>query len=451
VLSRLSAKPASPVPRNPDQPRPEGATRRLIQEAEVLALRRAGLARVVAAGLLLLVIVIASDGLRIGNPLARHQVAAASLTLVLLGLAGWSESWLASRRLAIQTLPVVAATIDAALILGNILYGHWVLDIPGSLFASFPITWMVPITMAATAIYYRPRLQIYVAGLYAAGFLGLIFTGDTLTAGERRADLSELAGLFGQEANTVRVIMIVSAALILVVVAQQGRLLLERAVRETTTRLNLTRYLPGELAPILTEQALGSLRTGRRVRVTLLFVDMRASTTFGETMDPSRLAVFITAFRRRVMRAAAQHGGMIDKFTGDGALILFGVPTENPGDARRAIACGRMLLVLIARWNDKRGFDPPVRIGIGIHTGEVFCGVVGDEKRLEFTVLGETVNTGARIEQATKAVDVSMLASRETVAEAGEEENWVEVEDVGLPGVTRSVCVMRPLASPERP
>jgi len=136
---------------------------------------------------------------------------------------------------------------------------------------------------------------------------------------------------------------------------------------------------------------------------------------------------------------------MVDKFTGDGALILFGVPTENPGDARRAIACGKMLLDLIERWNDKRGFDPPVRIGIGIHTGEVFCGVVGDEKRLEFTVLGETVNTGARIEQATKAVDVPFLASRETVAEAGDEAGWVEVQDVGLPGVTRAVCVMRPL------
>jgi adenylate cyclase len=414
-------------------------------EAEVLALRRAGLARVVASGLLLLVIVIASDGLRISNPLARHQVAAASLTLVLLGLAGWTEAWLASRRSVIQVLPVVAATIDAALILGNILYGHWVLDIPGSLFAAFPITWMVPITMAATAIYYRPRLQIYVAGLYATGFLGLVFAGDTLSAGERRADLYELVGLFGLEANTVRVIMIVSSALILVVVARQGRFLLERAVRETTTRLNLTRYLPGELAPILNEQALSSLRAGRRIRATLLFVDMRASTTFGETMDPSQLAVFITAFRRRVMRAAAQHGGMIDKFTGDGALILFGVPNENPGDARRAIACGKMLLVLIERWNAKRGFDPPVRIGIGIHTGEVFCGVVGDEKRLEFTVLGETVNTGARIEQATKAVDVPLLASRETVAEAGDEAGWIEVEDVGLPGVTRAVCVMRPL------
>ena len=61
---------------------------------------------------------------------------------------------------------------------------------------------------------------------------------------------------------------------------------------------------------------------------------------------------------------------------------------------RARLACGRTLLELVERWNAKRGFDPPLRIGIGIHTGEMFCGVVGDEDRLEFTVLGETVNTG---------------------------------------------------------
>jgi adenylate cyclase len=393
-------------------------------------------------------VLVAVAGVQITNPVALHQIAAVEMTLVLFGLAGWVEAWLASRRIAIQTLPVAAATIDAVLILGNLIYGHVVLGIPGSLFAASPIAWVVPITMAATAIYYRPRLQLYVAALYTAGFFALAFTGEAMTVAERRADLSELSGLFSEQANTVRVIMIVSAALILVVVAQQGRFLLDRAVRETTMRLNLVRYLPGELAPILTEQAFSSLRAGRRIRVTLLFVDMRASTTFGETMDPAQLAVFITAFRRRVMRAAAQHGGMIDKFTGDGALILFGVPSESPSDAERALACGAMLLTLIERWNVKRGFDPAVRIGIGIHTGEVFCGVVGDENRLEFTVLGETVNTGARIEQATKTADVPLLASRETVAAAGEEEAWIEVQDVELPGVTRPVCVMRPAHPP---
>ncbi|MBM6593937.1 adenylate/guanylate cyclase domain-containing protein [Microvirga pudoricolor] len=445
-MSAPSSAPSDPQPeRRRKRHRLDNATERLVKEAEVLALRRAGLARVVAAGLLLIGVLAAVSGVRISNPVALRQIAAVEVTLVLFGLAGWCEAWLASRRIAIQTLPVVAATVDAVLIFGNLLYGHVVLGIPGSLFAASPIAWVVPITMAATAIYYRPRLQLYVAGLYAVGFLVLGLSGEALTIAERRTDLAALAGLFGESANMVRVIMVVSAALILVVVAQQGRFLLDRAVRETTMRLHLVRYLPGELAPILTDQAFASLRAGRRIRITLLFVDMRASTTFGETMDPARLAIFITAFRRRVIRAAARYGGMIDKFTGDGALILFGVPTESTSDAARALECGRTLLTLIERWNAKRGFDPAVRVGIGIHTGEVFCGVVGDESRLEFTVLGETVNQCARIEQATKAADAPLLASRETVESAGEIDAWVEVENVDLPGVTRPVCVMRPV------
>ena len=144
------------------------------------------------------------------------------------------------------------------------------------------------------------------------------------------------------------------------------------------------------------------------------------------------------------MRAAARHGGVVDKFLGDGALVLFGVPAENPTDAARALACGRMLCALVERWNEKRAFDPPVRIGIGIHRGEVFCGVVGDEDRLEFTVLGEAVNITARIEGATKALNAPFLASREAVEAAGEAEGWVEVAAEPLRGMTRTVRLMAP-------
>jgi adenylate cyclase len=272
----------------------------------------------------------------------------------------------------------------------------------------------------------------------------LAFGGEGLTGAERRQDLPLLSGLFSSQANMIRIVMVFAAGLILILVARQGRLMLERAVRETTLRLNLTRYLPRELAPILSEQAFASLRAGRRIHVTLLFVDIRNSSSFGETMDAARLAIFISAFRRRVMRAAARHGGVIDKFIGDGALILFGVPAESQDDAARALACGRTLLDLVERWNAKRRFDPPVRVGIGIHTGEVFCGVVGDEGRLEFTVLGETVNTASRIEQATKTADCDLLASLDVIAAAGEDGHWITVEHEPLPGITRKIVLMRP-------
>jgi len=420
------------------------ATQRLIREADVAALQRAGQARIVVAGLLLIAVLVATGSVEITNPMAIRQIWAAVLTLTLFGTLGWIGAWLASKRMFVERLPVVTAALDALLILGNLAYSHWGLGIPGSLFAAFPVAWVVPITMAAAAIHYQPRLQAYVAVVYVIGLMLLAFGGDALSPAERQQDLSELSGLFSPQANLVRLVMIFAAALILILVAYQGRALLERAVRETTLRVSLTRYLPRELAPILTEQAFASLRQGRRIPVTLLFIDIRASTLFGETLDPARLAVFITSFRRRVLRAAAMHGGVIDKFTGDGALILFGVPLAQNDDARRALACARTLLTLIERWNEKRGFDPPVRVGIGIHTGDVFCGVVGDEDRLEFTVVGETVNIAARIEQATKNADCDLLASQEAVMAAGEEALWCEVECEPLPGVTRKMVLMKP-------
>ncbi|MGO4572071.1 adenylate/guanylate cyclase domain-containing protein [Microvirga sp. 2TAF3] len=419
-------------------------TERLIREADNAALRRAGLARIVVSALLLFAVVAATSSVTITSRGALHQIWAAEITLALFGFMGWGSIWLASRRIVVARLPALTASLDAMLILGNLAYSHWGLGVPGGFFAVFPVVWVVPITMAATAIHYNPRLQAYVAALYVGGLSLLAFGGALLSPDERRQDLAELSGLFSAQANLVRIVMVFSTALILILVARQGRLMLERAVRETTLRLNLTRYLPRELAPILSERAFASLRAGRRIPVTLLFVDMRDSSSFGETMDPARLAIFISAFRRRVMRAAAKHGGVIDKFTGDGALILFGVPTEGTSDAARALACGRTLFELIDRWNAKRGFDPPVRIGIGIHTGEVFCGVVGDEERLEFTVLGETVNTAARIEQATKTVDCPFLVSTQVVEAAGEASGWIPIEHPPLPGVTRSIQLMKP-------
>lgn len=421
------------------------ATTRLIREADTGALQRAGIARVVVAGILLITVVLAAHGVQLVTPMAMKQIAAAEMTLALFGASGWGSAWLASKRIAVEQLPVFTAVLDALLVLGNLAYSHWGLGIPGGLFAVFPVVWVVPITLAAVAIHYQPRLQILVALIYVAGLSLLAFGGEALTPDERREDLSQINAVFSEQANLVRLAMILSLALILILVARQGRVLLERAVRETTLRVNLTRYLPRELAPVLTEQAFASLRQGRRARVTVLFVDMRASTSFGETMDPAQLAVFITSFRRRVLRAASRHGGVIDKFTGDGALILFGVPGTGDDDAKRALACGRTLLRLIERWNIKRQFDPPVRVGIGIHTGEVFCGVVGDESRLEFTVVGETVNIASRIEQATKSTDCDLLASAETVQDAGEEGSWVEVAHEPLRGVTRNVVLLRPL------
>lgn len=417
-------------------------TDRLFREAEIAAERRAGIVRMAVATLILVAIFFAADQVPGDDQQIWLQIRAAVVTLGLFGLLGFLGYQLARQPWAPRYLPIITATADAALILGNLAYVHYATGVPGDFFAAFPVIWVVPITIAASAIHYRPRLQAYVAVIYIVGLAAIALVAGHIGLEERPQALSELFLQFGPPPNMIRLIMLMAMAVILIIVARQGRGLLERAVRETTLRLNLTRYLPRELAPILSEEGFASLRAGRRIRAVLLFVDIRDSSKLAETMDTGRLAVFISSFRRRVMRAAARHGGVVDKFVGDGALILFGVPAEGPTDAARALACGRTLLALLERWNGKRGFSPKVRIGIGIHVGEVFCGVVGDEARLEFTVLGEPVNITARIETETKSLNVPLLASREVVEEAGETELWTQVASEPLRGVSRVITLM---------
>ncbi|NNC00809.1 hypothetical protein HI113_43900, partial [Corallococcus exiguus] len=161
----------------------DDATERLIREADVAAVRRAGYARVVVACILLLSVLATTTGRELTDELVRRQVRIGEVTMVLFGVFGLLSAWLASRRIAVPALPAVTATLDAVLILGNLAYSHWGLGVPGALFSTFPVVWVAPIAMAATAIHYHPALQAYVAVLYLAGFSLIAFSGDWLTFG----------------------------------------------------------------------------------------------------------------------------------------------------------------------------------------------------------------------------------------------------------------------------
>ena len=250
------------------------------------ALRRAGFARIVVAALLMLTVLVATSGLDM-SPAAIKQIRAADPDARRSSArsAGPARGWPRAGS-GFEKLPAVIASIDALLVLGNLAYSHWGIGLEGGLFSVFPVVWVVPITMAAAAIHYQPRLQIYVAAVYVIGLSILAFGELMMAPGETATDLGQLGGFFSPQANLVRVMMVLAAALILILVARQGRLLLERAVRETTLRVNLTRYLPRELAPILSDRAFDALRAGQRITATLLFVDIRDSSTLRREHGP---------------------------------------------------------------------------------------------------------------------------------------------------------------------
>jgi adenylate cyclase len=425
----------------------ENPAQRLLHQAEVAAERQTGILRLaIGAGLLVTVELVA---LHVPpNEIATlRQIDAARITVIGLALVGAFALVSLRRGHPVERLSYMTATADGILILGNLGFSLFAFGIPGNFFSVFPGVWIVPIALAATTLRYRPALQIYVAILYVFGLTALMLIAGIIPPDQRAAVLAQFSMGFGLPPNAIRLVMIAIVATVLVIVARRGRRLLQEAVRETTVRLDLTRFLPQELAPILTDPAFSDLRAGRRQTVALLFVDVRGSTTLAEHLDSTRFATFMSAFRRRVMDAADRHGGVVDKFIGDGALIVFGLPHPSPDDAARALACARTLDGLIAHWNAKRQFDPPVTVGVGVHVGEVFCGVVGDARRLEFTVMGDPVNVAARLQEATKEHGVPILASDAIVRAADEEGLWREVARAPLRGRREALGLMAPLAS----
>jgi adenylate cyclase len=213
------------------------------------------------------------------------------------------------------------------------------------------------------------------------------------------------------------------------------------AIREARRRGALARFLPAEIAPLLADPS-SPLRPGRNMTAAIAFVDIRGSTALAQRLDPSVLSTLLSEFRREVAQAARAASGVVDKFIGDGALIVFGIAGAGRIPAADALRFSRDLLAQMAKASMNAGSLAGVEIGIGVHFGEVFCGVIGDADRLEFTVLGDTVNVASRLEQATKTFRAPLVASEAVLAAAKEgAERWVEVSSAVLPGRDEAIWI----------
>jgi adenylate cyclase len=136
-------------------------------------------------------------------------------------------------------------------------------------------------------------------------------------------------------------------------------------------------------------------------------------------MSGEQVIALLREFHAIVEDAVFNHSGTLDKYIGDGLMATFGTPRPGPRDASNAVACARQLVTALNRWNERReaAGESRLQIGIGLHVGEVILGDVGSAKRLELTVVGDTVNAASRIEALSRTLDAAILAS-EAVLEA---------------------------------
>jgi len=370
------------------------------------------------------------------DPVLGRQLSMAAATMVLFLGAGLVSWFLAAPGRYRAWFPWAFATFDLVLVMANLYGSHWNTGTPGNYTLILPSAWMIPLILAYGALRFNPAMQTYIAVSMLAGLLVVSGSFPWVVAAVEPVPAS-IGPTYDIQTNVMRWLMLGSTAFVLTAAAARARQLLRRAIGETVRRENLTRYLPAELAPALSEQGLEAVTRGKRQRVAVLFVDLQGFTTRAEAMSPEDLSAFVAAFRDRVGNAAERHGGVIDKYIGDAVMLLFGVPKPRDDDAARALACARAILDEVADWSQAltAAGEPPVGVGIGISYGEVFSGAIGDRRRLEYTVLGDSVNIAARLEPLTRGFTTDLLVTEDLLTAAGEDRAcWEALPDMTVRG-----------------
>lgn len=212
-------------------------------------------------------------------------------------------------------------------------------------------------------------------------------------------------------------------------------------VRRDRVERDLARYLPasvaGEIARGEREVALG----GQRAMVTVLFADVVGFTPFAEANEPERVLGFLNDLFTVLSEVVFRHGGTLDKYLGDCVMAVFGAPTPQADHVARALAVAedmhRFVSSGAALWRSKYNFE--VRLAIGIHTGEALVGNLGSEARLDYTVIGDTVNVAARLE--TLASPGRTLVSEAVMLAAGDVAGFVSLGAQPLRGKREAVSV----------
>ena len=196
-------------------------------------------------------------------------------------------------------------------------------------------------------------------------------------------------------------------------------LYLSETVERERTRALFARFVPGGVVDQVLARTDENLRLGAVERdCTVLFSDLRGFTSFSESLSSERVLAVVNVNLEEMTEAILAAGGTLIAYAGDGIMALFGAPLEQPDHADRALAAAREMigprLDRFNAWLHEQGHETGFRMGVGLHSGTVMAGNVGSNERLEYTAIGDTVNTASRLEGMTKGTPHMLFLSSGT-------------------------------------
>jgi adenylate cyclase len=196
------------------------------------------------------------------------------------------------------------------------------------------------------------------------------------------------------------------------------------AVQRNFAQGALGKYLPKEMALEIIERPELLALHGEKKEIFVVFSDLEGFTKMSHALQPEQVARLLNRYLSMLSKVVLDHGGVLDKFVGDAVVAFWGAPIAKPDDGERAAKAGYALWQAGEAFREEVAKSDPAlpRIGktrVGMHWGEAVVGNFGGENRIQYTALGDSMNTAARLEAANKSLDSNVLASRELVERSG--------------------------------
>lgn len=220
-------------------------------------------------------------------------------------------------------------------------------------------------------------------------------------------------------------------------------------------RRRLTGAFGGYVSPAVLKEILdGQVETGRQgqnVHICVLFSDIRGFTSFSENLKAEEVVRMLNEYFARMTPIVHAHGGTVDKFIGDGLMAFFGAPNRLESPERNAFEAAKAMVRELELLNAERAkrLEPLLAIGVGLHAGRAVVGHIGSSDRHEYTAIGDTVNTAARLESASKEAGYTVILSDTVLERLGPQSDVVSVGEVPLKG--RSPMHIHGYASTRQP
>lgn len=316
----------------------------------------------------------------------------------------------------------LSVLFDMALLFGLIWSFHIQYDQPASFYLKAPTLLYVFIFIALRALRFEVRFVVLAGTLAALGWFALVLysvreSGTDMITRDYVHYMTSNSILIGAEFDKIVSILVVTA--IIAAAVHRSRRLLERTVAEAFTIQDLSRFFAPEIAERIADQGQDLVAGAGEIReAAILNVDVRNFTRLAHKLPPDAVMRMLAEYQACVVPIIQRHGGIIDKFMGDGIMATFGVGAPNKTYAADALRALDEVMAEARRWSigAHAGGGVPLRVNAAVASGRIVFGAVGDRTRLEYTVIGDAVNLSAKLVKQNKVLDSEALTTGETYA-----------------------------------